>query len=190
MKSIILSIIILASSVILYVIFISNIETQARKQNQLNLTSVKHCISQYNPKMDLLSENLSMCAEKQRSLGVTGDMFVIRASDKKLFWDSSVDCRPENGLKLFMNKEGVCPLFRDPISCTVAVDQMLNKTKQNITWKFDNDIEWVNYIYLETDLETYILAQGTQKDEALESFYPSLAFFAITAGLFIIVSAI
>ncbi len=153
-----------------------SIEAQARKQNVFNLEAVVACTSTVMDKnitVGTFISALNACAKNQRSLGITGDIFVIRKSDKKLFWDASVDCKPDDVSKLFMTAEGVCSLFRKPETCIKAVDEMVNHSYSNeINWDFDNSNEWVNYAYFPKKIEgdEFIIGQGTQQDEANTDF--------------------
>jgi hypothetical protein len=180
-----LAILILAFS--LYFSINMSIENQARLQNNFNLNSVVSCVENEFLTHEKTSENLTSalnsCAKGQRSLGITGDIFVIRKSDKKLFWDSSQDCKPESELKLFMTADGICSLFKEPETCITATNYMLNNPpKGDLTWKFDDSIEYVDYRYFPDEIqgEEYIIGQGAQSDEVNSPFM--LSYIILTAG--------
>lgn len=193
MKKIIASLIILLFSFILYYSISIATINQARSQNNFNLNSIMFCLNSEledsdHTKIDL-THALNTCAKGVRSLGVTGDSFVIRESDRKLFWDASLDCRPEKSSKLFMTEEGICSLFRDKESCLVGTKYMIdNKPKGFIQWTFDNSTELLDYRYIDKtiDNEKYILVQGSQTDEINNYFLLSYLLILINCVVLLI----
>lgn len=177
MKKAISSLAIIIFAGFLYFSISTSVENQARVQNNFNLDSVITCVEEEFKHHDRTSVNLTQglnsCAKGQRSLGITGDIFVIRKSDKKLFWDSSQDCKPESELKLFMTEDGICTLFKKPETCVAATNYMLNNPpKGNLIWEFDDSPGFIDYRYLPNKVrgEEYIIGQGAQKDEANSLF--------------------
>lgn len=182
MKKILGSLLVLFGLIVLYN---ANLHTQrsiTKMQNNLNLEFVNECVKAdldnktIIPSSYELTEALNVCAKGLLSLGITGDIFVIRVADKKLFWDNSTDCRPGDESKLYMTENGVCSLFRDQSTCLRSVDIMLsNEMSGYTTWSFDDSLEYINYRYLykPIDNESYIIGQGTQSDELEKHFYPT-----------------
>ena len=173
MKKIVYIIIIIIFIFSIFYVLEDSVENLARKQNNLNLISVSSCVEKelkiYGRTSKNLTSAMNLCAKDVRSLGITGDEFVIRVSDKKLFWDASVDCKPEEETKTYMTKDGVCSLFKNPQSCIDATNFMIaNPPKGKLSWLFDDSTEYLNYMYLKEKIngQEYIIGQGTQKDEA------------------------
>jgi hypothetical protein len=180
------------STVVLYLTVSNSVENQARFQNNLNLNNTVYCTDMYLKETGYSTENftraLNTCAKNIRSLGVTSDQFVIRQEDKKLFWDSSVDCKPKSNLKLYMTKEGVCSLFRKPNTCIKATRIMIeNPPKGDLTWVFDDSPEYLDYLYFprKIDNKTYIIGQGSQQDEANSQFIRVYIVLLISALLIV-----
>lgn len=195
MKKAILSIIIIILTGLSYFSITTSVENQARKQNNFNLDSVTTCIEAEFKHHERNTQNLikvlNSCAKGQRSVGITGDIFVIRKTDRKLFWDSSQDCKPDNELKLYMTEDGVCALFKNPQSCVDATEYMVNNPpKGNLTWVFDDSTEYVDYRYLSKDVNgsTYIIGQGAQKDEANSVFLITYIILGIGSVILLAVS--
>lgn len=181
MRKIIGSIVVILGMFVLYYVNINSQQSVAKMQNSLNLEFVNDCVkNEFNklgkePTSYNLTETLNICAKGLLSGGITGDIFVIRANDKKLFWDNSTDCKPGNELKAYMTSDGVCSLFKESESCTIAIDLMINNEPRGFTtWMFDDAREYVNYKYLYTTVEgnKYIIGQGTQSDELENNFFP------------------
>lgn len=180
MKKILGSIFIIVGLIFLYNI---NLNTQiniAKMQNNLNLEFVNDCVktlmseereqTSYN-----LTKALNVCAKGLLSNGITGDIFVIRQSDRKLFWDNSTDCKPGDETQTYMVPNGVCSLFKDPMTCKLATGLMItNEPRGYTTWMFDDAEEYVSYKYLYDKIENekYIIGQGTQSDELESNFIP------------------
>lgn len=185
MKKLIGSLLIIFGLIFLYKANISSQTSVAKMQNNLNLEFVNDCIKTYmddNKTTTKLTEALNMCAKGLLSNGITGDIFVIRHSDRKLFWDNSTDCKPDSETKMYMVDKGVCSLFKDPDTCSKAMDIMINNEPRGYTtWLFDDSVEYINYKYLYTEInnDKYILGQGTQSDELESNFTP----FYIASGL-------
>ncbi len=184
-------------SLVLYIL-IRDIEYTARSQNRFNIESVSHCVSSEFINHGSLKheENLinilDSCATKQRSTGVTGDIFVIRSIDFNILWDSSIDCRVDN-IKMFLTEDGICSLFQNPQSCIDAARKMKNRTHFNtLTWQFDDSIEWISYKYFNFKIDgiEYIIAQGSQRDEAIENFRVSFIALYMLSIIYIITISI
>ena len=202
-KKMLLSLFAIITSILIYESIISSGESISRKQNNFNLEAISTCVMHVTKTHGMTSEQLNksfdICSKSTRSLGITGDVFVMRKEDKKLFWDSSIDCRPESGEKLYMTRDGVCGLFSDVDSCVEAVDIMIdNPPEGSITWKFDDDIEYIDYRYIQDrnaitgitqplfiDGSEYIVAQGTQKDE-IQGFF-KLTYILLIVGNIILI---
>jgi hypothetical protein len=175
-----------------------NLEAVARMQNNLNLKYVEqHIVEDFTVQgkvrtdvsKEELTDSLNKYAKGLLSIGITGDIFVIRVSDKKLFWENSTDCIPGNELKLYMIKDGVCKLFKDQDSCQRAVNIMItNEPIGSVTWLFDDSPEFVNYKYIPFEVEgdKYIIGQGTQTDEIEKYFLPSYIVSALWSIVLII----
>ena len=201
-KKALVSLIAILISIGIYISLIWSGESISRAQNNFNLEVISNCVverlDEYDYTSNELSKSFDTCAKNMRSLGITGDVFVIRKSDKKLFWDSSVDCRPESGEKLFMTSKGICSLFSEPGTCLASMQTMLdNPPEGSLIWEFDNDIEYIDYRYLEKidkisgknipiiiDNSQYIIGQGTQKDEVQSYFI--LTYIILVLGTIII----
>lgn len=186
MRKILGTLVIIFGLIFLYKVNVDSQLSVAKMQNSLNLEFVNECvkteIGNRTPTAYNLTGALNVCAKGLLSNGITGDIFVIRHSDKKLFWDNSTDCKPGNESKSFMNLDGVCSLFKDPSTCTLAVDVMINNEPRGFTkWLFDDSEEYINYKYLYTEVENekYIISQGTQADELESNFIP----FYIACGI-------
>ncbi len=186
-KQTISSILAIIAVTLIFILLENSIENQARQQNTFNLDSINHCVhnemQHHENTSATLTRSLNSCAKNIRSTGITGDVFVIRYSDKKLFWDASVDCKPDEETKMFMTEDGICSLFKKPETCVKATEFMLtNPPKGTLTWEFDDSIEYVDYMYLDIDIkgETYIIGQGSQRDEAHKLFNGLFAMIFIT----------
>ena len=126
MKKIIGSILIIIGLIFLYKVNINSQISVAKMQNNLNLEFVNDCVKNYtgNDKLTTagLTNALNLCAKGILSNGITGDIFVVRHSDRKLFWDNSTDCKPDNESKTYMTSKGVCSLFKDTNSCITNLE--------------------------------------------------------------------
>lgn len=186
MRKIIGSILIIIGLIFLYKVNINSQISVAKMQNNLNLEFVNDCVKNYTGNNKLttvgLTNALNLCAKGLLSNGITGDIFVVRHSDRKLFWDNSTDCKPDSESKTYMTSKGVCSLFKDTNSCIVAMDVMINNEPRGYTsWLFDDSTEYINYKYLYTEInnDKYIIGQGTQSDELESNFIP----FYIASGI-------
>lgn len=187
MKQVIYSLVTIILALLIYLSINISIENTAREQNNFNLDSVEYCVNEYmkdsSYSTDNFTKSLNECARAQRSMGITGDIFVIRKDDKKLFWNSSEDCKPNSNKKLYMTKEGGCSLFKDPDSCVKSTDYMVtHEPKGILEWNFDGSEEFIDYRYITIENKKYIIAQGAQSDEANSKFvstYVALAFGTI-----------
>lgn len=186
MRNIIGSILIIIGLIFLYKVNINSQISVAKMQNNLNLEFVNDCVKNYTGNNKLttvgLTNALNLCAKGLLSNGITGDIFVVRHSDRKLFWDNSTDCKPDSESKTYMTSKGVCSLFKDTNSCIVAMDVMINNEPRGYTsWLFDDSTEYINYKYLYTEInnDKYIIGQGTQSDELESNFIP----FYIASGI-------
>jgi len=172
----------LLSLLVIFIIFVGYVtgkmvvENIASSQNILNLNSVSKCakkltrcdISNVDEKQ--IVEVMNICAKNVRSIGQTGDMFVIRKSDAKIVWDASQDCSVSDSNKAFLTKEGVCKLFTKPDTCKQASYIMRNEPPRGtLKWTFDDSEEIVNYLYLACSIDNdhYILGCGAQTDEII-----------------------
>jgi hypothetical protein len=187
MKKTIYSFVILAFTITLYFSMSMSIENQARIQNNFNLDSIISCtetsLLEHGRTSENLTKALNACAKGVRSIGITGDVFIIRKSDKKLFWDASQDCIPESESKLFMVEDGICSLFKHPETCLAGTEYMLNNPpKGDLTWEFDDSMEYIDYKYLPNKVqgEEYIIGQGTQNDEINNTFI--ITYIILAAG--------
>ena len=208
MKKTILSFLVIILAFLLHLTLVDTGKKQARIQNNFNLNSVITCItdtihptdprnksnhknSQTSQASQALTTALNKCAKNQRSMGISGDIFVIRKNDKKLFWSSSEDCMPDNKAKLFMTEEGACALFKKPDTCIMGVNIMVeNPPEGAFTWQFNDSIEYVNYRYLPIKIGgyEYIIGQGTQKDEVQHAFL--LTYLVLISGSIVIILSI
>jgi hypothetical protein len=186
MKKILGSMLIIVGLIFLYKININSQISVAKMQNNLNLEFVNDCVKHYigdkKPTSNDLINGLNLCAKGLLSNGITGDIFVIRQSDRKLFWDNSTDCKPDSESKMYMTSKGVCSLFKNEDTCIIAVDMMVtNEPRGYTTWMFDDSLEYINYKYLYTEIngDKYIIGQGTQSDELESNFIP----FYIASGI-------
>jgi len=178
MKKFLILIFVLCTFISVYYLNNKNIEYIARKQNSFNIDSTLLCLSYHIDKKSStkdLTNALNICAAGQRSLGITGDIFVIQKDNKLLFWDGSTDVRAfEKTKDLYLTPTGVCAMFKDPKTCIKGMNTMLNTSSfgQIKKWDFDDSTEWINFKYLPYKIEgkQYIINQGTQKDEATEPF--------------------
>jgi hypothetical protein len=196
MKKVITSLLIVVSAIVMYLSISKGVEDMARQQNNFNLDSIVYCVENELVNRvktpNLLTSALNSCAKGQRSMGITGDVFVIRKSDKKLFWDASQDCKPESELKLFMTEKGICSLFKQPESCLKATAYMLNNPpKGTLSWYFDDSEEYIDYKYLNIKVqnEEYIIGQGSQKDEASQMFNMSYIVLIISTFILLVMTA-
>lgn len=181
MRKIIGSLVILVGLAALYFINLHSQQSVAKMQNSLNLEFVNQCVKQNFSNLNRevtsvdLTIALNVCAKGLLSNGITGDIFVIRVSDKKLFWDNSTDCKPGDEGRAYMTLGGVCSLFNNSGTCIEAVETMINNEPRGYsTWLFDDAEEYINYRYLYTKIsnDKYIIGQGTQSDELESKFYP------------------
>ena len=143
-------------------------EKIARFQNNLNLYNVTQCLDLNNNLP--LTTAINLCALNLRSVGITGDIFVIRKSDKLIFWDESKDAHISDPSKIFMTENGMCTLFIKPKTCLEAIEKMTSIPHGEVTWQFDDSIEWVNYITYTKNQTEYIIGQGAQFDEIDANF--------------------
>lgn len=181
MRKVVGSILVIIGLIFIYNVNINSQRSIAKMQNSLNLEFVNECVKNNfdslnkEPTSYDLTVALNICAKGLLSGGITGDIFVLRVSDKKLFWDNSTDCKPGSEDKAYMVLDGVCALFKDSNSCVNTVDLMINnEPKGYTTWMFDDAEEYINYKYLykKIDNEKYIIGQGTQSDELESKFLP------------------
>jgi len=189
------TILILLSILFAVIYFITNEKTQqklAERQNKLNLNTIYVCLDKtLKVKTEKkLWDALDVCA-RTRSLGVTGDVFVVRKEDKKLFWDTSADVQNSSN-KSHLTKDEICSLFKNPESCLDGVEKMINEPPRgSLKWWFDNSTEYLNYVYLDdaVDGNHYIIVQGTQGDEIGSVFIllsSIVVFFLIVKAIIII----
>jgi len=143
-------------------------EKTARFQNNLNLHAVKSCLD--SSRVEPFNKAISICATNIRSIGITGDIFVIKKDDKLIFWDESLDAKTTDYTKTFMTPDGMCTLFLKPETCIDAIEKMIKVPSGEVTWQFDDDIEWINYITYTHDEVDYIIGQGSQFDEIDSNF--------------------
>jgi len=204
MRKTILNILLIIFTISLYLGIIDIGENMARTQNSLNLQSVNSCVilelKSHKKTEKELFNILDKCAQNQRSLGITGDIFVIKQNNKQLFWDSSKAFKIDSDNPSFMTEDSVCGLFSDINSCIKAVDIMVNKEPiGTLEWKFDNSTEYIDYKYLEDTTgeksemliindSKFIVGQGAQQDEIEKNFF--LIFIILGAGLIAILSVI
>lgn len=175
MKKILLVIVIPIVGYIVHQSINTNLENLARAQNNFNLEAVKTCIAfqlnEHNNTKEDFRTALDICAKNIRSVGITGNMFVIRRSDKKLFWDSLVsekECNKRN-----MTKDSFCSTFSEPETCVESVNEMVRHLKDGkTTWQYDDSIEFIDYKYIKQEIggKQYLIGQGAQKDELFSFF--------------------
>jgi len=167
-------------------------ENIATSQNKLNLKHIKLCSEElmssiYGDTENGLINSLDICAKNIRTVGYTGDAFVIRKKDAKIVWDASVDCSVGDMSKAYLTKDSVCKLFAEPNTCAIASHKMLTEPpKGTLRWKFDDSEEMVDYMYYDYKLQgdEYIIGMGAQTDEIAEKFrimfYPVMIIAAMT----------
>ena len=87
-----------------------------------------------------------------------------------------------------MTKDGICSLFNDPNSCIRAVSIMKESDLGTVTWLFDDAKEYVYFKRLPILLNGYyyVIGQGTQSDEIIDTFFPYLIVKIITSVILII----
>lgn len=177
-----------------------DIEETARKQAKLNLEHITHCFQKELETTDDKSIRgaLDSCAGKSLVGGSTGDVFVIDTRDKALYWDNSIDCKPDSEQKAYMTINGVCDKFSDPSSCVKAVQDMMSGYQVSTTWKFDDSEEWIETKVLPTETFGFygkfrsqvgeppfqlIVGQGVQKDEVMSVYSFSFLLFKVIFGV-------
>jgi len=166
-----------------------SVKNTAVSQNELNIHNIKVCIEGIPGSLEderNFINALDVCAKGSRSMGITGDVFVIRHFDKMLIWDSSTDCKLNNIDALFMTSESVCKLFKKPETCINAVNEFLSAQTDktgNTEWLFDESVEYVSFKQFKIKDNIYTLGQGAQHDESMTYF--NSAIFAIV-GSFIV----
>ena len=186
--------------IILDMSFQRDIEATERKQAVLSVNHISQCFKStlkgLEPKD--ITDALNVCASSSLVGGSTGDAFVIDTRNKELYWDNSIDCKPESDASKFMTLEGVCSRFADPQSCNKAVKEMLNGTRVSTSWNFDGSEEWIETKTLPSDTYGFngkfrgdmkerpfqlIIAQGVQKDEVMAVYSFSFLLFKVIFGV-------
>lgn len=181
-----------------------DIEKTAREQARLNLKHIAHCFQSELKDINshAISAALDSCAGQSLVGGNTGDVFVIDARDKGLYWDNSVDCKPDSPDKAYMTINGVCDLFAEPDTCVRAVNQMLQGYNTSTSWKFDDSEEWIETMVLPTETFGFygkfrskvgeppfqlIVGQGVQKDEMTSKFEFTVLLLKVVFGVALLI---
>lgn len=146
-----------------------------RDQARYLLKQVKYC---YTNVLELtsLDRTLSICTDKSRT-SYTGDVYVLNSETLEFIHETSRDI-PRNK-KVYFTKDSVGKEFRDWESAKKALDLMLlgkdSEPGVNASYQFDDDVEWIEWIYLPDDssiTNRMIVVQGIQRDEVLTYLIP------------------
>lgn len=159
-----------------------DIQLEHRKQARYNLEQVKTCMDNINTFLEM-DRVFDICTKNSRTT-TTGDIYILDGETLEFVHENSNDVP----IDIYFTKDSVGKYFKDWDSAKKALVYLTSgkdsDNTYNTSYNFDGDTEWLEWInYVHKD-KWYIVVQGTQKDEALNTYM--YITYLIYLGVFLI----